>query len=165
MYLARRIRSIDKGSIQFAFIMTLFALSFIVAGHFYPGQIQSVLKHPILTVPSAVIDWWSVTHIAFFSMLGFLFPDYLLELFVLGIFWEVVEDALSPTTGKGLVNCERDYNNGFMNAFKTLWCKHTACEKDYWYGKWDDVFSNTLGLLFGHFIRCNNLHLFGSGCK
>ena len=39
-------------------------------------------------------------------------------------------------------------------------CDNISRENDYWYGKWDDVFSNTLGLLIGHFIRTNNLHPF-----
>ncbi len=159
--LSRRIKTIDPGTIQFCIFLTLFALSFIVLGHFFPGQIQSMLKRPILVVPSAVIDWWSVTHIVFFGFMGFFFPDYLFELFLLGILWEVIEDGLSPRENKGLVTCNKNYKNAWMNTFKTMWCDNIAREKDYWYGKWDDVFSNTLGLLIGHFLRCNNLHLLG----
>ena len=159
--LTKRVKTIDAGAFRFCLAITLFALSFIVAGHYFPGQIQSVLKQPILTVPSAVIDWWSMTHIGFFAIMGFFFPDHLFELFVLGIFWEIVEDGLSPRENKGLVSCNTEYKNSWMNTFKIMWCDNIAREKDYWYGKWDDVFSNTLGLLMGHFIRCNNFHLLG----
>jgi hypothetical protein len=155
--LSKRVKTIDSGTIKFSILITIFALSFIVLGHFYPGQIQSVLKQPILKVPSAVLDWWSVTHIVFFAILAFLFPDYLLELFILGIFWEVVEDGLASRPNKGLIKCDKEYKNSWLNTFKVMWCDNIAREKDYWYGKWDDVFSNTLGLLIGHFIRSNNL--------
>jgi hypothetical protein len=155
--LSKRVKTIDAGTLRFAVLITIFALSFIVLGHFYPGQIQAILKKPILKVPSAELDWWSVTHIVFFAILAFLFPDHLFELFVLGILWEVVEDGLAPRTSKGLITCDKEYKNGWLNTFKVMWCDNIAREKDYWYGKWDDVFSNTLGLLIGHFIRSNNL--------
>ena len=106
------------------------------------------------------MDWWSVSHVAFFAILAFLFPDHLFELFILGIIWEIIEDGLSPRNSKGLINCNRQYQNSWVNTFKVMWCDNIAREKDYWYGKWDDVFSNTIGLLIGHFIRSNNFHPF-----
>ena len=158
--ISKRIKTIDSGTIYLAIAITLFALGFIVLGHFFPGQIQAILKKPILKVPSAELDWWSVTHIVFFAIMAFLFPDHLFELFILGIFWEIIEDGLSPRENKGLVTCDKEYKNSWLNTFKVMWCDNIAREKDYWYGKWDDVFSNTLGLLIGHFIRTNNLHPF-----
>jgi hypothetical protein len=121
------------------------------------GEPQERGKKPILKVPSAELDWWSVTHIVFFAILAFLFPDHLFELFVLGILWEIIEDGLAPRTNKGVIKCDKEYKNSWLNTFKVMWCDNIAREKDYWYGKWDDVFSNTLGLLIGHFIRSNNL--------
>jgi hypothetical protein len=153
--LSKRLKTVDEGTVRFVFFVSLAALLFIILGHYYPGKIQSVLKKPLLKVPSCVIDWWSVTHIGFFAILGFFFPDHLFELFLVGIFWEVVEDGLSPRDSKGLVNCESTYKNEWVNTFKTMWCDNIAREKDYWYGKWDDVFSNMLGLIIGHFIRLN----------
>jgi len=136
-------------------IICAMAFTFILLGHYYPGEIQSVLKRPIVTVPSFVLDWWSVTHLLFFAVLAYLFPDHLFELFVGGIVWEIIEDGLSPRDSKGLVTCDKKYDNNWMETFKVMWCDNIAREKDYWYGKWDDVFSNLLGLLLGHFVRIN----------
>jgi hypothetical protein len=158
--LSKRTKTIDTGTVRFVFFMSLAAFFFILLGHYYPGKIQAVLKKPLLTVPSAVIDWWSVTHMIFFGILAFFFPDHLFELFLFGVFWEVVEDGLSPRDSKGIVNCDTNYKNELINTFKDMWCDNIAREKDYWYGKWDDVFSNLIGLLVGHFIRTNNLHFF-----
>ncbi len=158
--ISKRIKTIDSGSLRFSILITLFSLGFIILGHFYPGQIQEILKKPIIKVPSTELDWWSVTHILFFAIIGFVFPDHLFELFVLGVLWEIVEDGLSPREKKGLVKCDKEYANSWINTFKVMWCDNISRENDYWYGKWDDVFSNTLGLLIGHFIRTNNLHPF-----
>lgn len=151
----QRRKILEKGHLQVFLIIFALALSFIILGHYYPGQIQAVLKEPIVTVPSAVIDWWSVTHMLFFAILAYLFPDHLFELFLGGILWEIIEDGLSPRDSKGLVTCDKKYSNSWMETFKIMWCDNIAREKDYWYGKWDDVFSNLLGLILGHFVRVN----------
>jgi hypothetical protein len=150
-----RRKVLETSHITVTGIICALALAFIIFGHYYPGQIQAVLKEPIMTVPSAVLDWWSVTHMLFFAILAYLFPDHLFELFLLGIVWEIIEDGLSPRDSKGLVTCDKKYSNSWMETFKIMWCDNIAREKDYWYGKWDDVFSNLLGIVIGHFVRIN----------
>jgi hypothetical protein len=156
MNLSIRTKKLDAGVVKIGVFITIFALAFIMIGHVYPGQIQAVLKKPLITVPATVIDWWSITHFVFFGIMAYMMPDHLFELFLVGILWEIVEDGLAPRHGKGLVSCNKKYENSWLNTFKYMWCDNIAREVDYWYGKWDDVFSNTLGLIVGHFIRVNN---------
>lgn len=132
---------------------TIVVLMFIILGHYYPQQIQSALKQPLFTLPSATVDWWSVSHFLFFGFLAFLYPSHICELFIISIIWEVIEDSLAPPQSKHLVDCSKTYKSTFGEAFKGLWCEHLAREKDYWYGKWDDIFFNSMGILCGYGLR------------
>lgn len=140
-------------SIRVGAILTVLVISFIVLGHYYPASIQSMLKKPLFTLPSATVDWWSVSHFLFFGTLAFLYPNASCELFIVSILWEVVEDGLAPTHSKQLIDCNQTYSNSWLDTFKTVWCEHLARDKDYWYGKWDDVFFNSMGILVGVGLR------------
>ena len=166
--LQERFKKMDPGTIRLAAIIIFVIISFIVIVQHYkvhlelfgsdgPIDFNKILQKELFKLPAVTIDLWSVTHFCTYTILGYLFPDYLLELFSLGIFWEIVEDALSPSHNKLLVDCEATYDLGFKEWFKNLWCKKAANEKNYWYAKWDDLFSNALGLLVGHFIRMKRL--------
>jgi len=156
VFLTPKTKTIDKGAFNLSVTFIFIALVFILIGHVYPKEIQAFLKRPLLKLPETYIDWWSVSHFGLFCILAYLFPDYLFELFIIGVMWEVVEDLLSPPTSKGLVDCEKEYKNPLKETFKIISCDYTAREKDYWYGKWDDIFANLLGLVLGHYLRMNN---------
>lgn len=134
-------------------ILTVLVISFIILGHYYPGQIQSALKRPLFTLPSATVDWWSVSHFLFFGVLAFLYPNHVCELFIISIIWEIVEDGLAPSNSKQLIDCDKKYPNSWADTFRSVWCEHLARDKDYWYGKWDDVFFNSMGILVGVGLR------------
>jgi hypothetical protein len=138
--------------LKIAFSLTVVSLVFIMIGHVYPDKIQSKLKNVLFTLPQTDIDWWSVSHFVYFGILGYLFPNYLFELFIIGILWEVIEDGLTDSNKKQLLDCNKEYN-GATKHFKHLWCKVFARDGDYWYGKWDDIFANLLGMVVGAFIR------------
>lgn len=148
-------KHIDYEAIPFTCIITVLVVLFILIGHIYPKKIQSVLKEPIIKVDSVTFDWWSVTHFGFFAVLGYLFPFHIAELTILGIIWEIIEDALSPSYNTKLINCNKKYE-GIVQRFKMLWCDITSRDKDYWYGKWDDIFANSLGLIVGQWLRFNH---------
>lgn len=139
--------------IRVGLILTVVTISFIVLGHYYPAQIQAMLKRPLFTLPSATVDWWSASHFFFFGILAFLYPNCACELFIISIAWEVIEDGLAPSHSKQLVDCDKSYSNSWMETFKSVWCEHLARDKDYWYGKWDDVFFNSMGILVGVGLR------------
>lgn len=130
-----------------------FVIIFILIGHLYPDYIQSSLKSPLCTLPSITIDWWSITHFFYFGILAFLYPSYICELFIISIIWEIVEDSLAPNHNKFLIDCSKTYDNPLKESFKNLWCNHTSRENDYWYGKWDDVFFNSMGIIIGYGLR------------
>lgn len=133
--------------------VTILVIMFIVLGHYYPEQIQGALKRPLFTLPATTVDWWSMSHFLFFGLLAFMYPSLICELFVISIIWEVIEDALAPPNSKQLIDCTKKYENPWQETFKTVWCQHIAREKDYWYGKWDDVFFNSMGILVGYGLR------------
>lgn len=143
-----------KKELKFSFYLTLFAILFIMLGHVYPDQIQSKLKKKIITLPQTDFDMWSVTHFGFFAILAYQFPNHLFELFIIGILWELLEDGLSDAKNKQLINCSTNHKKSYVKElFQKFWCNGLARNGDYWYGKWDDIFANILGLIFGHFIR------------
>ena len=158
--LTTRFKQMDQGTFKLALCFIFAVVSVVLIAQRYPDSLNKLLKRELFQLPAVTIDLWSVTHFCTYSVLGYLFPDYLLELFALGIGWEIVEDALSPTHNKLLVDCDANYNNKVKEWFKNLWCKHAANEKAYWYAKWDDLFSNALGLLVGHYIRLKKLPTF-----
>lgn len=131
----------------------ILVLLFVIAGNCYVNQIQEVFKQPVLVLPWTTIDWWSISHFTFYFILSFLYPHYICTFFVGSVIWEIVEDALAPTHSKVLVDCSVTYENSWIDTFKTVWCNHTAREKDYWYGKWDDIIMNSLGLIAGFACR------------
>lgn len=133
--------------------ITIVVILFILLGHFYPAQIQSALKRPLFKLPETTVDWWSVSHFLFFGLLAFLYPSHIGELFVISVLWEVIEDGLAPTNSKQLIDCTKKYDNSWQETFKVMWCDHAAREKDYWYGKWDDIFFNSMGIILGYAVR------------
>lgn len=145
-------KHMDNGAIKLFFIFTIISLLFILVGHIYPKDIQAVLKQPITSVSATTFDLWSVSHLVLFAVLGYIFPYYLGELLVIGILWEIVEDALAPAQNTQLADCK---NGDFSNPLKHFWCNVTSRNGDYWYAKWDDVSFDALGLIIGHWIRVN----------
>src|SRR5262245_62159271 len=51
---------------------------------------RRLYHHPICQE----IDGWSICHLAFFGLLGFLYPGHYLQFLVIGVLWEVIESAL-----------------------------------------------------------------------
>jgi len=151
--LSKKSKTVDKGCVKLAILFIFVAILFILIGHIYPKQIQAVLKKELFKLPEASIDWWSVSHFGLFCILGYLFPDHLLELLLIGVAWEIIEDALSPPDSKILVDCKKKYPNWLSEKFRVLWCDYFGLSKDYWYAKWDDIFSNVLGIILGHYLR------------
>lgn len=153
-------KNIDKGTINFAVITTIIVILFILIGHVYPKEIQGGLKREIVSVKGTTFDLWSLSHFLFFGLLGYLFPYHLGELLIIGIIWEIIEDALAPPDNTQMVSCKQTYGGKLKQMFQNLWCNKTSRKGDYWYGKWDDIFANSLGIIIGQWFRVNNFKLF-----
>jgi hypothetical protein len=136
-------------NIKIAGILCLVSLLFIIFGHYYPNEVQGVLKRPLFTLPAVSVDWWSISHFFFYAILSYLFPNYLMEILVISILWEIIEDGLSDAKNTQLVDCDKKNKNWFS----LFWCNIFSRPGGYWYAKWDDVFFNSLGIIFGHYLK------------
>jgi len=135
-------------------IVTL-AIMFIVIGHVFPNPIHSNLSKPIAKLPPVIIDGWSATHVILFAVLAILLPNRLFELFLVGLAWELLEDIFAPEYLTQLIDCNGPHTNS-EPLIRSLWCGFSS-KHSYWYGKWDDLFSNSMGLILGHFISTRML--------
>ena len=124
-------------------LLCVLALVFIGVGHIFQGHIQEPLKKTLISIGYIRLDWWSVTHYLFFSILGYWYPNRFVFFLLFGIVWELTEDLLAKDSDTQLVDCEQKGRGGFVD----FWCN--GYQDDYWYGKIDDVLMNMLGYVTG----------------
>lgn len=82
------------------------------------------------------LDGWGLSHFLFFMLLGYWFPTIELVIFswILGVLWEVIEYSIKE------------------RPFYLSRCNYKLKSRnggDWWYGRWQDIVMNTLGLLAG----------------
>jgi hypothetical protein len=85
------------------------------------------------------LDGWGISHFMFFALLGFLYPQKALLAFsfTLGVIWELIEYSAKD------------------HPFYISKCNYTNLSNDggsWWYGRWQDIVMNTLGLIAGYSI-------------
>ncbi len=127
----------------------LISLIFIMVGHVFREQVQNALKQKLFHVKAFDIDWWSVTHLLLYMLIGFIKPGFTLTFFVIGILFEVFEDMCASDSATQLLDCVNP-------AKKNSICGKIMCngfDDSYWYGKFDDIFANLLGYVIGNSIR------------
>jgi hypothetical protein len=130
---------------QLVFGAFVVSIIFIMIGHIYKNNIQSILKQPLITLKEVVMDWWSVMHFLLFAFFGFVKPGYPLSFFTIGVLFEIFEDGMSSDINTQLINCPR---KGILSK---IMCN--GIQDGYWYGKADDIFSNLIGYVVGQSIR------------
>ena len=128
-------------------VMCLVSWLFICVGHIYRDEIQLKLKRKFATFPEAEIDWWSVSHLLFYGIIGFLIPDYPLSFFVLGAGFELLEDCLSADKTTQLANC---MNPKTKKSNFICW---GSVQDDYWYMNPTDPWVNLTGYVIGSAVR------------
>lgn len=80
------------------------------------------------------LDGWGLSHLFFFMALGYLFPKKLLFSFALGVLWELVEYSMKE------------------HPFYLSKCNYnlkTHKGEGWWYGRWQDIVMNSVGLYIG----------------
>ncbi len=96
-------------------------------------------SHPILQE----VDGWSVSHLLFFALLGYLYPGHHLQFLIVGGLWEVVESALGQNrlevSGKRVQLIGDQAEDGSPTGKKDA----------YWYGKESDIVMDALGYALG----------------
>jgi len=83
------------------------------------------------------LDGWGISHLLFFALLGYLYPQYIWFSFVLGVLWELLEYSFKS------------------HPFYLSGCKYnmtTHKGEGWWYGRWQDIVMNSIGLLCGYAI-------------
>ena len=125
----------------------------VVATIFIYGKIRCMYpdyKDVLIYEPIKGIDGWSLSHFFTFTILGTLYPNTFLLSLLMGILWELFEfilGVIKPKILKGITDCHRGDSKSYLSND----------QKDgyWWYGKWEDIFFNTLGFLFGKYIIRN----------
>jgi len=83
------------------------------------------------------VDGWGILHFFYFVLLGYVFPHNLTTIFVMGVLWEIIESYSAD------------------HPFYLSKCKYTITtddEKGWWYGRWQDIVMNTLGMFCGYYL-------------
>lgn len=93
---------------------------------------------------SEIADGWSISHLVFFAVLGYLYPSHMYFVLFLGLLWESIEFATQHTEW------------GLLHALRGLAkCKNIHNDNFWWYGKVSDLLMNLLGFWIGMMIRKN----------
>lgn len=105
-------------------------------------NIRDAMTKPFLPEPfENVSDGWAISHILLYAVLAYLFPSRLFVLFLIGVVWELLEEAygwMIRNTGYKPAACQN------VSDKMTTW----------WYGRWHDLVSNTIGLFAGYGLYC-----------
>ena len=86
------------------------------------------------------LDGWSLTHLFFYMLIGYLFPEKMVFTISLGIIWELFETYI------GLYK---------PSIFKEFGFCSTDNSKVWWYGKYSDILVNFIGFIIGQHLALN----------
>lgn len=91
------------------------------------------------------LDGWGLTHLFFFMSLAYSFPslEYIAYCWVLGVIWELIEYSMKD------------------HPFYMSRCNYKVTAengKGWWYGRWQDIVTNTVGLIIGYTLAKNFKH-------
>lgn len=129
-------------------LMCILCMLFIVAYGTYRCRTSS-FKDPLTKsigprFLEKYLDGWGISHFVFYGTLAYLFPRKMQLVFIacLGIAWEIIESIFKE------------------HPFYFSDCKYEIpTDKDvgWWYGRWEDIVMNSLGMLTGVFLRRGKL--------
>lgn len=132
-------RLFDQGHVQITVALACVVLSIVLYGTFRCKT--SSFRDPLTTTfaPPPLdkyLDGWGLLHFAMFAGFGYVYPQarYIAFLWCMGVAWEIVESVF------------RDH------PFYLSSCKYhidTDGGAGWWYGRWQDIVMNTLGLALG----------------
>ncbi len=86
------------------------------------------------------LDGWGISHFLFYAALAFLYPapQHLVFIWLLGVLWECAETVVKDHPFY-LASCDARRGGG----------PTTANGEGWWYGRWQDIVMNSLGMLAG----------------
>ena len=95
---------------------------------------KSLLGPPL----DAYTDGWAFLHFAFYGILTYFYPEQYIFIGLMGVLWEIIEIIF------------KDHPFYFSD------CKYqltTDKATGWWYGRYEDIIMNTLGMAFGYYFR------------
>lgn len=94
-------------------------------------------KDPLLTQLGLFdLDGWSLTHVIYYALLGYLFPKHMGSLFFVGVLWEIVEEFVLNRLSSARTSCASIL-------------PRDDPEQRWWFGRVSDIPMNTIGLIIG----------------
>jgi|LauGreDrversion4_2_1035121.scaffolds.fasta_scaffold09534_6 hypothetical protein len=119
-------------------VVAIFAYGFIVRKFIKKDVLEKQL------VPCQGLDGWAILHFIFYFTLAYIWPEYLFEIALVGVAWELIETWLGSKDIKlfgrriKLVGATDDKGN-VLEDDKNVW----------WYGRVSDIAYNLLGAVLG----------------
>lgn len=104
--------------------------------------LNKILTGDILFIGS--ISGWRISHFITFFIAGFIFPECICLIFILGVVWEIVEHCYSSF----VIFMSKNYNLNEKNEILD-----GLYHKNCWDGSIEDIIFNTLGIFSGVFLR------------
>jgi len=88
---------------------------------------------------NSFLDGWGILHFILYGVLAYLFPRFypLLFIWIGGVIWELIESIFKDHPFY-ISKC-----NYVIDTDKGSW----------WYGRWQDIVMNSLGIMCGYYIR------------
>jgi hypothetical protein len=123
-------------------IFILCVLSIVVYGSFRCSVkdfkdpfAKSFVKEPF----DRFLDGWGILHFIFYAVLAYMYPkmNTLIFIWLGGVLWELIESIFKDHPFY-ISKC-----NYVIDTDKGSW----------WYGRWQDIVMNTLGMVCGYYIR------------
>jgi hypothetical protein len=88
-------------------------------------------------------DLWAVSHLLLYALLGYMFPQHLFLLMIIGVIWEFIEDYLGTL--------KLDFM-GYGRMAEVLGAVDKNGESVWWFGRVTDIAFNMIGLISGYEI-------------
>ena len=136
--------------IYFIFIVGLVVIYALLITFLY-GIKKNISKDPLNIILTGdilfigSISGWRISHFITFFIAGFIFPECICLIFILGVVWEIVEHF----SANFLIFMSKKYNPNEKNEIIDGLMYHTNC----WDGSIEDIIFNTLGIFSGVFLR------------
>ena len=101
-----------------------------------PGFSDPLTFAPVPAPWNRFLDGWGIAHFLFYGMLGYLYPSRWLFITICGVAWELIETVFKDHPFY-LSKC--NYSTDSKQAGEAGW----------WYGRWEDIIMNTMGMVLG----------------
>jgi len=123
-------------------VLTCFACSFLIIiygtfrcknSDFKDPLTASAFGHPW----NRFLDGWGISHFMFYLLLAYVFPAEWAFIFCMGVLWELIEFIF------------KDHPFYLSKCAYSIDTDHGA---GWWYGRWEDIVMNSLGIALGCFL-------------